>query len=88
MSGVSPYPAGVVTTIPNIPSYSYTDLTLRYKIGVGRGDLQPFISIQNVFDKQPPNIGNNPSVPGLFYPVPNGYDVVGRYVTAGFRVRF
>jgi iron complex outermembrane recepter protein len=88
LSSVAPYPPGIVSTIPTIPAYAYTDLTLTYKVGVGEGDLQPFISIQNVFDKQPPNIGNNPSVPGLFYPTPLGYDVVGRYVTAGFRLRF
>jgi len=88
MSGVSPYPPGTPSSIPNVPAYSYTDLTFAYKIGAGKGDVQPFLSIQNLFDKQPPNIGNNPSVPGLFYPIPLGYDVVGRYFTAGVRLRF
>lgn len=88
LSSVTPYPPGIATTIPAVPAYSYTDLTLRYKVGIGTGDLQPFISIQNIFDKQPPVIGSDASVPGLFYPVPTGYDVVGRYVTAGVRLRF
>jgi iron complex outermembrane recepter protein len=88
MSSISPYAAGIASTIPGVPAYSYTDLTLKYKLGVGNGNLEPFLSIQNIFDKQPPNIGTNPSVPGLFYPVPNGYDVVGRYFTAGVRMKF
>jgi iron complex outermembrane receptor protein len=88
MSSVAVYPPPIVTTIRGVPAYSYTDLTLRYTVDVGRGNLQPFISVQNIFDKQPPIIGNNPSVPGLFPPVPNGYDLVGRYFTAGFRLRF
>jgi iron complex outermembrane recepter protein len=88
MSSVAVYPGGIATTQPAVPAYSYTDLTLKYKLGVGNGNLEPFLSIQNIFDKQPPNIGTNPSVPGLFYPVPNGYDVVGRYFTAGVRMKF
>jgi outer membrane receptor protein involved in Fe transport len=88
MSSVGVYPPPIVTTIRGVPAYSYTDLTLRYNLDVGRGNLQPFISVQNIFDKQPPIIGNNPSVPGLFPPIPNGYDLVGRYFTAGFRLKF
>jgi iron complex outermembrane recepter protein len=88
MSSVAHNAPPIATTIPGVPAYSYTDLTLRYKMDVGKGDMQPFISIQNIFDKQPPLYGNDPSVPGLFYPVPNNYDVVGRYVTAGVRVKF
>jgi iron complex outermembrane recepter protein len=88
MSSISPYAAGIASTIPGVPAYSYTDLTLRYNMDVGKGNVQPFISVQNIFDKQPPIIGNNPSVPGLFPPVPNGYDLVGRYFTAGVRMKF
>jgi len=40
-------------------------------------------------DKQPPLFASSAFVgnPGFFYPVPTGYDIVGRYFTAGVRLK-
>jgi len=80
---------GLVYHVPNLPAIAYTDLALRF---TGWDKITPYASIQNVFNKQPPlaPFPVSSSVPGLFYPVPNGgsFDVVGRYYTVGIRGQF
>jgi iron complex outermembrane receptor protein len=81
-------PAVNVDLRPEIPAYSYTDVTLNYRAKVGSATLSPFITVENLFNKKPPIIGTGNSVPGLFYPTPANFDVVGRYFTAGVRASF
>lgn len=74
----------------DVPSASYTDLTLTYDIRAPRAKFQFFVSIQNLFDKQPPVFASTAYAgnPGFFYPTVTGDDVIGRYFTAGVRVHF
>ena len=72
----------------NIPAYSYTDISLSYKFDLNGHEMRPFITIENLFNKKPPITGNNNSVPGLFFPIPQGFDVVGTYFTVGLRGKF
>jgi outer membrane receptor protein involved in Fe transport len=71
-----------------VPSVFYTDLTLRAKIDVGAGKkLEPFLTINNLFDKDPPLIPG--TVPGVNLPTNIAvYDIVGRAYTAGVRFKF
>ena len=73
---------------PNTPAW-VNHLALRF---TNWGKITPYLSIQNLFNKQPPlaPFSVSASVPGLFYPVPNGgsFDVVGRYFTLGIRGQF
>lgn len=71
-----------------IPAYSYTDISLNYKMDVGGGTLTPFVTVENLFNKKPPIIGTQNNVPGLFFPSAQGFDVIGRYFTAGIRSKF
>jgi iron complex outermembrane receptor protein len=75
-----------------VAATAYTDLTLSYELKAGQGfSARPFLTIQNLWDKQPPpyvSTGAQSSVPGFFVPVTNGDDPVGRYFTAGVRIRF
>jgi len=73
---------------PDVPAYSYTDISLSYKLKVGGTTLNPFLTVENVFNKQPPIIGGQNNVPGLYYPTGTGFDVVGRYFTLGIRGKF
>ncbi len=62
-----------------IGAYTYFDLQLNAKIPVAQGpQLELYANATNLFDKDPP-------VSALFSPY---YDVVGRYITVGARVRF
>lgn len=70
------------------PNYGYTDLTLTYKIMEDRKS-EAFVSITNLFDKQPPIL--NPATSGsvnIRYPTQRAdYDIIGRYFTVGVRLR-
>lgn len=73
---------------PDIPAYSYTDVYVSYDIKAGGVEFTPFLTVENLFNKQPPLIGGQNNVPGLFYSTGRGFDVIGRYFTMGIRGRF
>lgn len=73
--------------LAHVGSVSYTDFTVEYGLPSLRADL--FLSITNAFDKRPPTIGPENYNPGVLYPTARAvYDIVGRYYTAGLRVKF
>lgn len=72
---------------PRIPEVWTTDLTLTANIKAMNGSLQPFITINNLFDKQPPLVASN--IPGVNLPtIFSLYDTIGRTFTAGVRFKF
>ncbi|WP_443971375.1 TonB-dependent receptor domain-containing protein [Sphingobium sp. CR28] len=73
---------------PDIPAYSYTDISMNYEITLGGHKVTPFVTVENLFNKKPPIVGTQNNVPGLFFPGASGYDIIGRYFTAGIRGKF
>jgi outer membrane receptor protein involved in Fe transport len=75
---------------PGIPSVAYTDVTLRYKWPFDQHQIETFLSVQNLLNKEPPVYATpqGSTTPGLFYPAVPGDDVVGRYITAGVHMKF
>ncbi|MEZ5735520.1 MAG: TonB-dependent receptor [Novosphingobium sp.] len=72
---------------PTVGAVAYTDLTFRYKVQQGDGELEFFTTVNNLFDKDPPLIPG--TVPGVNLPTNiSTYDVVGRAYTAGVRFKF
>ncbi len=70
---------------PNVPSIAYTNLTLSYQWN----QAQVYFTTENLFDKQP-SLWARPSfsaLPGLNGGYINGEDTIGRYFTAGVRMR-
>jgi outer membrane receptor protein involved in Fe transport len=66
--------------------YFVTNVTFGYK----RNQVDYYLSIQNLFDRQPTpfgNVGGASGVPGLFGGFIPGEEVVGRYYTVGLRLR-
>lgn len=86
--GALPNGARVNFVQPNVGKVFYTDLTLRGKINIGEGrKLEPFVTINNLFDRDPPLIPG--TVPGVNLPTNIAvYDIVGRAYTAGVRFKF
>ncbi|WP_404477639.1 TonB-dependent receptor plug domain-containing protein [Novosphingobium sp. BL-52-GroH] len=67
------------------PNQGYTDVTLTFYTMERKGEF--FINALNAFNVKPPLL-NASAVPDLSYPtVKQTYDVTGRYLTAGFRIR-
>ncbi|MEO8314194.1 MAG: TonB-dependent receptor [Pseudomonadota bacterium] len=92
----NPYPANAPVNansnlngfVPNtVPSYFYTDFTANYTFGTEHM-IQTFLTVNNVFDKQPPqSLGTFFGV-GVVPTNYSLYDVYGRTFTAGARFRF
>lgn len=79
----------LVFDIPDVPSVGYTDVTFTYNIGQDR-DKQVFVSVQNAFNQAPPVYltAGTTGTPAFSFPATAGDDIIGRYITAGVRLRF
>ena len=69
-----------------VPSATFTDLTLTIK---PEKRFEMFLSVQNLFDKEAPVFISTffAAAPSFFYPAVNDDDIVGRYFTAGVRLK-
>jgi outer membrane receptor protein involved in Fe transport len=82
-------PGFFVFAIGKLPPAWYTDLTLNYKLQAGGGDLETFLNVRNVFNKQPDpwaSSGGSGQV-GSFGGWLQGDDPLGRYFTLGLRYK-
>jgi hypothetical protein len=67
----------------SVPSAVYTTLAGRYNFDIGGRQLEAFMSISNLFDRDPP------IVPDAFYPTSTVYfDQIGRTYRFGVRAEF
>jgi outer membrane receptor protein involved in Fe transport len=72
----------------DIPAVSYTDATVNYRFEALGGDLDAYLTITNLFDKQPPLIPGG-GQPGQPFPTNTQlYDIFGRTYTVGLRASF
>ena len=71
-----------------IKAMAYTNLNLTYTPRMNRGKLDVFMTVQNMFNADPPQAGfwGNPN-PGQFGEILAGDDNIGRFYTAGVRFK-
>jgi len=79
------YVDGVDISNNKTPSVFYTDLTLEQKIP-GRENFTVFAQATNLFNKAPPLVPIQTTLQQYTYAAL--YDVIGRYMTVGVRVKF
>ncbi|SFR88987.1 TonB-dependent receptor domain-containing protein [Sphingomonas jatrophae] len=84
---------GVVPVLPaafvddSVKAFWYTDLSVRFTVPHGKGNMELFGTVNNLFDKDPPLIPG--TIPGVNIPTNIAvYDFIGRAFTAGVRFRF
>ncbi|MDP3676815.1 MAG: TonB-dependent receptor [Novosphingobium sp.] len=79
----------LVFDIPDVPSVAYTDVTFTAYPGQDK-NKQIFLSIQNLFDKNPPPYltAGTSGTPAFSFPATSGDDILGRYFTVGARIKF
>jgi hypothetical protein len=79
----------LVFDIPKVPSVAYTDITFTFNIEKEKSK-QLFLSVQNVFDKDPPVFltAGTSGTPAFSFPAVSGDDVIGRYFTFGAKLKF
>ena len=79
----------ITVDIDRVPEVFYTNLTVRQQIEAGNAKPELFLSINNLFDKEPPPSETNNITLGTSRVVdPLLYDTIGRYITVGGRIRF
>lgn len=76
---------GVDTNLNHAPAVWYTDATLTFDIAAFGQKQQLFLSVNNLFDRDPPIATNDPS--SFSSPTSSAYDPVGRYFNVGVRFR-
>ncbi|MEP6867300.1 MAG: TonB-dependent receptor [Novosphingobium sp.] len=68
------------------PAVFYTNVTATYNLKIGGGKQQVYLSIANLFDRDPPT--SPPPVTTFTTAASSAYDPIGRYITMGVRVSF
>ena len=74
----------------NVPAFWYNDVQVRYSLDLSeKSVLGAYLGAKNVFDKQPPVLpsGLNSEITGT-ETAADTYDVFGRFIYAGFDVKF
>jgi outer membrane receptor protein involved in Fe transport len=76
---------GIDVSYNHIPAQWYTDLTLAWNIKAFDRKQQFFVTVTNLFNRPPPLSPQNPTTYSV--PVNFAYDITGRYIAVGFRIR-
>jgi len=79
---------GTVYAQNKVPTILYTDVNASYKIPTSFGQVEVFAVVNNLINQKPPLAPGVNVSPGLGLPYYiNTHDYIGRYVTAGLRVK-
>jgi iron complex outermembrane recepter protein len=73
-----------------MPPAWYSDLTLTYRANPAGGNADLYLNVMNLFNRQPDHwaaSGANAQIGSLGGYIP-GDDIIGRYFTAGLRLRY
>jgi hypothetical protein len=73
-----------------LPRYSVLDATLSKKFDLSKGGrTEAFVTVSNLLNERAPlSTRGTAGLPGLFYPTEQYHDDMGRFFTAGVRVKF
>ena len=72
---------------PPIAAQYYTDVTARYDFEWRDASLETFVTVKNLFDRQPPLVPNT-AAPRFNFPTLSFYDIIGTTYTVGVRSKF
>ncbi|HEX6636054.1 MAG TPA: TonB-dependent receptor [Steroidobacteraceae bacterium] len=73
---------------PSLDAFDTIDVTVSKQFEVSGGNLEAFLTVNNLLDEQAPLFPSNSGLPGLFYPTLGFYDDMGRYFTLGAKMKF
>ena len=73
---------------PRLRAYDVVDTTISKRFGFGGGNVEVFLTVNNVFNERAPLFPSNSGIPGLFYPTLGFYDDTGRFFTLGVKAKF
>jgi outer membrane receptor protein involved in Fe transport len=72
----------------SLDAYDIVDVTFGKKFETLGGDVEAYLTVNNLLDERAPLFPSNSGLPGLFYPTQPFYDDMGRFFTVGFKANF
>jgi outer membrane receptor protein involved in Fe transport len=72
----------------SLDAYDVVDTTVSKQFEFGESKVEAYVSVSNLLDERAPLFPSNSGLPGLFYPTLGFYDDMGRFYTAGVRMKF
>ena len=72
----------------SLDANNVVDTTISKEFDVKEGKLEAFLTVNNVLDERAPLAPSGSGLPGLFYPTLGFYDDMGRFYTAGVKIKF
>lgn len=76
-----------IWAVPPIAAQYYTDVTAKYEFEVQDASFETFLTVKNLFDRQPPLVPNT-AAPRFNFPTLPFYDFIGTTFTVGVRSKF
>jgi outer membrane receptor protein involved in Fe transport len=73
---------------PSLDANDVVDITVTKEFEISDGKLETYLTMNNVFGERAPLAPSGSGLPGLFYPTLPFYDDMGRFYTAGVRIKF
>lgn len=71
---------------PYVSSANYLDINIQKDFQIGGAKVTPYLNVQNLFNAKG-EVYSSSAVQGIYYPVSQDDDIMGRYFTIGVRVR-
>jgi iron complex outermembrane receptor protein len=72
----------------SLDAYNILDTTISKEFDISDGKMEAFLTVNNVLNERAPLFPSASGLPGLFYPTLGFYDDMGRFYTAGIKVKF
>jgi iron complex outermembrane receptor protein len=72
----------------SLDAYNVIDTTVSKQFEVSDGQMEAFLTVNNLLNERAPLFPSNSGLPGLFYPTLGFYDDMGRFYTLGFKMKF
>jgi iron complex outermembrane receptor protein len=71
-----------------LDAFNVIDTTISKEFEISDGNLEAFLTVNNLLNERAPLFPSASGLPGLFYPTLGIHDDMGRFYTAGFKLQF
>jgi outer membrane receptor protein involved in Fe transport len=72
----------------SLDHFNTIDTTISKEFAMNDGALEAFLTVNNLLNERAPLFPSGSGLPGLFYPTHAIHDDMGRFYTAGFKLKF
>lgn len=73
-------------TDPRVSAANYVDINVQKEFSVGASRLTAYVNVQNIFNTKG-EVYSTSAVQGIYFPVSQDDDIMGRYFTVGMKIK-